>query len=146
MPGGIIPELSIARESIKIPGSNANLIYQSTHSDAPATISIMFTSDSIPRTLAMVHLAVKVSGESFEKSFEADTNLSYVYEWSKRNVYNQKVYGIVQAEVSIGYEYTHCQHTIWNTVSVQLRGFDVDISNIGGWNLNIHHHYNAFQG
>ena len=58
----------------------------------------------------------------------------------------QKVYGVVDAEVSIGYQYTSCAHTLWLSQMTRLKGFDVDISHIGGWNLNIHHHYNPYQG
>lgn len=27
-----------------------------------------------------------------------------------------------------------------------LQGFDVDISDIGGWSLDVHHHYNFHEG
>ena len=27
-----------------------------------------------------------------------------------------------------------------------LKGFDVDIADVGGWNLDIHHHYNFHEG
>ena len=89
---------------------------------------------------------VRVSGVVFKKNFEADPSLSFTFEWNKRNVYNQKVYGVVEAEVSIGYQYSSCAHTLWNSQLVRLKGFDVDVSHIGGWNLNIHHHYNPYQG
>ena len=87
-----------------------------------------------------------MSGVVFKKNFEADPSLSFTFEWNKRNVYNQKVYGVVEAEVSIGYQYSSCAHTLWNSQLVRLKGFDVDVSHIGGWNLNIHHHYNPYQG
>ena len=36
---------------------------------------------------------------------------------------------------------------LWSVQMVRVRGFDVDISGIGkDWNLNIHHHYNPYQG
>jgi hypothetical protein len=47
-----------------------------------------------------------VSGVVFKKSFEADPDLKFAFEWDKRNVYNQKVYGVVDAEVSVGYQVT----------------------------------------
>jgi hypothetical protein len=45
-----------------------------------------------------------VSGVVFKKSFEADPGLKFTFAWDKRNVYNQKVYGVVDAEVSVGYQ------------------------------------------
>lgn len=35
---------------------------------------------------------------------------------------------------------------IWISRTVLLKGFDVDIADIGGWNLDIHHHYNFQEG
>jgi hypothetical protein len=61
-------------------------------------------------------------------------------------VYQQKVYGFALARVSIGYEYSSCTSPIWTTETVTLKGFDVDIADVGGWNLNIHHHYNFHEG
>ena len=53
----------------------------------------------------------------------------------------------MDAEVSVGYEYSDCPGKIlWSVQMVRIRGFDVDISGIGDWNLNIHHHYNPYQG
>jgi hypothetical protein len=77
----------------------------------------------------------------------------------QRNVYNQKVYGMVEALVAVGYEYHDCggnggggngsdfsesgggggSSTIWQTLSVKLAGFQPSISDIGGWSVNIHH-------
>ena len=53
--------------------------------------------------------------------------------------------------MSVGYEYqggASCgaDSPIWVKRRVEVRGFDVDISAIGGWNLDIHHHYNSDQG
>jgi hypothetical protein len=35
---------------------------------------------------------------------------------------------------------------VWETQTATLAGFDVDISDIGGWGLDIHHHYNFHEG
>lgn len=48
--------------------------------------------------------------------------------------------------VFVGYEYTSCKRTIWTTQSTTLRGYDMDISELGGWNLDIHHRYNFQEG
>ena len=57
-----------------------------------------------------------------------------------------QVYGLTEAVVSVGYEHHDCDSIIWHHSTVTLKGYDVDISNIGGWNLDIHHHYNPNEG
>ena len=146
-PGGIIPELSVARESVKIPGSDVHLMYRSSYSvGAMSTLDIRLTPHEIPRSLHRIHLHIRVSGISTRKEFEPDQNLHYTFSWNRRNVYNQKVYGFVEADISVGYHYESCGHPIWITQMSRMKGFDVDISDIGGWNLDIHHHYNHYQG
>ena len=146
-PGGIIPELNIARESVQIPGSNIYLMYRSSYAvGAMSTLNIRLTLNEIPQRLYRIHLIVKISGLLTRKTFEADKNLHYTFSWNRRNVYNQKVYGFVEADISVGYHYEKCVQPIWITRMSRMKGFDVDISDIGGWNLDIHHHYNHFQG
>ena len=148
----VMAEQQILTDKILIPGSNLHLTYSST--SAPgflSTLLIRLTPPGpIPDTLSKVHLSVKVAGRIFKKVFEADSGLEYVYAWDKQNVYNQKVHGVVHGVVAVGYQYrsSNCDESpIWETRSVTLKGFDVDISYIGkGWNLDIHHHYNPFQG
>ena len=145
--GGIIPELNIARESIQIPGSNLHLMYRSSYSvGSMSTLNIRLTPQKIPPTLHRIHLVIKISGLLTRKTFEADKNLHYTFSWNRRNAYNQKVYGVVQADVSVGYYYENCVQPVWTSSMRRMKGFDVDISYIGGWNLDIHHHYNDFQG
>ena len=56
-PGGIIPELNIARESIDIPGSNVHLMYRSSYSvGAMSTLNIRLTPHKIPQSLHQIHL------------------------------------------------------------------------------------------
>lgn len=56
------------------------------------------------------------------------------------------MFGVANAHVSVGYEYSSCPQIIWEAQSVQLAGHDMSISEIGGWNLNIHHRYNFHEG
>ena len=82
----------------------------------------------------------------FEKTFEADPNLKYTYSWKGVNVYRQRVYGTTTALVKVGYEYTGCARIMWNTQSARVSGQDLTLSNIGGWDLDIHHRYNFQEG
>lgn len=53
---------------------------------------------------------------------------------------------ISRIPVYVGYQYTTCDKTIWTSQSTTLRGFDMDISELGQWNLDIHHRYNFHEG
>ena len=48
--------------------------------------------------------------------------------------------------VFVGYEYTTCRDKIWTSHSMTLKGYDMDTSELGGWNLDIHHRYNFHEG
>ncbi|KAG1655399.1 Teneurin-m [Nymphon striatum] len=48
--------------------------------------------------------------------------------------------------MQVGYEYNACRHVIWEVRTTTLSGHDMSISEIGGWNLNIHHRYNFHEG
>lgn len=49
-------------------------------------------------------------------------------------------------KVAIGYQYFNCNTIFWAKKTATLSGHDVSSSGIGGWNLNIHHHYNVQEG
>lgn len=50
------------------------------------------------------------------------------------------------ATVKVGYEYSNCPEIIWEVQTTKLSGHDMSISDIGGWNLDIHHRYNFHEG
>lgn len=35
---------------------------------------------------------------------------------------------------------------MWNAMTTSLKGYDMDISELGSWNLDIHHRYNFHEG
>ncbi|KAL7643035.1 UNVERIFIED_CONTAM: hypothetical protein RMT77_006324 [Armadillidium vulgare] len=143
----IFVEPRVVQESLQIPGSDLHLIYHSSSvSGYLSTLLIQLTPETLPKTLTLVYLKVVIEGTVFEKLFEADPNLNFTFAWNKRNVYKQKVYGEALAEVSVGYEYMPCSQIVWETQTVTMYGFHMDISDIGGWNLNIHHMYNFEAG
>uniref|UniRef100_T1GKX8 SMP-30/Gluconolactonase/LRE-like region domain-containing protein n=1 Tax=Megaselia scalaris TaxID=36166 RepID=T1GKX8_MEGSC len=104
------------------------------------------TGETIPSTLTHVHVGVEIEGSLHVKTYEADPNLTHTFAWNKRNVYRQKVYGVTIARISVGYQHSTCKEPVWNTQTAKLQGYDVDISDIGGWGLDIHHHYNFHEG
>lgn len=48
--------------------------------------------------------------------------------------------------VKVGYEYSDCKDVIWDVQTTKLSGHDMSISEVGGWNLDIHHRYNFHEG
>ena len=135
------------QESIRIPGSKLHLMYRT--SLAPGYLSkvvMRLTRAAIPKSLVKVHVRVEIEGSVHTKVYEADPNLTHTFAWNKRNVYKQKVYGVAQAKISVGYEHSTCPVIVWETQTAILQGFDVDISDVGGWSLDIHHHYNFHEG
>ncbi|XP_037070344.1 teneurin-m-like, partial [Pollicipes pollicipes] len=143
----VVTETQVLQESIEIPGTGLRLVYNSQDASGyHSTLLLRLTSDPVPETLILVHLKVIVEGTVFTKTFESDPNITYSYSWNKRNVYEQKVYGMVQAHVSVGYQYVDCAGVIWDSRMLPIPGFRMDISDIGGWNLDIHHMYNFHEG
>ncbi|XP_034947958.1 teneurin-a isoform X2 [Chelonus insularis] len=143
----VLAETQIVQESIPIPGSNVHLMYQSSQAaNYLSTVRMQLTGSVIPPSLTHVHVHVEIEGSVHTKIYEADPNLTHTFAWNKRNVYKQKVYGVAQARISVGYQHSTCPSIIWETQTATLQGFDVDISDIGGWSLDIHHHYNFHEG
>ncbi|XP_074593790.1 teneurin-m-like isoform X2 [Brevipalpus obovatus] len=143
----IIAESQVLLETLAIPGSDMQLVYQS--SSAPGYLSaihLQLTPSSIPGTLKIVHLRIVLEGNLFSKIFDAESDIKYSFSWNKRNVYRQKVYGLTNTRVYVGYQYESCTQIIWSTLTTQVRGFDMEISELASWNLNIHHRYNFHEG
>ena len=143
----IFADSGVLRKSVEIPGSDVHLIYHT--SSATSALSVLYlrlTPRTVPQALHRVHIKIVVAGVVFKKTFEGEANLVYTYGWNKQNVYNQKVYTDTDVRVSVGYQYRDCAAILWETQTTKLAGFQVDISDIGGWDINIHHHYNAFEG
>ena len=143
----IVAETQALVETIPVPGSITKLVYSSPRSRGYlSTIQLQLTPEIIPATLSKIYLRITIEGELFEKIFEADPNLKYTYSWKGINVYRQRVYGTTTALVKVGYEYESCTQMIWNVQSTMISGQDLSVSNIGGWDLDIHHRYNFQEG
>ena len=143
----LLAESRVVQESLPIPGTDLNLVYHSSRVNGYlSTIELQLTPDKIPQSLRLVHLKIAIEGILFEKTFEADPTIMFTYAWNRRNIYRQKVFGLATAIVHVGYQYSSCTNTIWDVQTVQLAGHDMAISEIGGWNLDIHHRYNFHEG
>ncbi|XP_026805650.1 teneurin-m isoform X3 [Rhopalosiphum maidis] len=143
----VLAESQVVQETFQIPGTGLNLVYHSSRSAGYlSTIQLQLTPETIPPTLKLIHLRITIEGILFEKIFEADPVIKYTYAWNRLNVYRQNVYGVTTALVKVGYEYTDCRNIVWDVQTTKLSGNDMSISEVGSWNLDIHHRYNFHEG
>uniref|UniRef100_A0A1B6CCY7 Tenascin-like protein n=1 Tax=Clastoptera arizonana TaxID=38151 RepID=A0A1B6CCY7_9HEMI len=143
----ILAESQVVQDSFHIPGTGLNLVYHSSRAAGYlSTIQLQLTPEEIPQTLQLIHLRITIEGILFEKKFEADPGIKFTYAWNRLNVYRQRVYGVTTALVKVGYQYSDCKDIMWDFQTTKLSGHDMSISEIGGWNLDIHHRYNFHEG
>ncbi|KAM8765627.1 teneurin-2 isoform 3-T3 [Rhynchonycteris naso] len=144
----IVPETQVLHEEIELPGSNVRLRYLSSRTAGyKSLLKITMTQSTVPLNLIKVHLMVAVEGHLFQKSFQASSNLAYTFIWDKTDAYGQRVYGLSDAVVSVGFEYETCPSLIlWEKRTAVLQGFELDPSNLGGWSLDQHHILNVKSG
>ncbi|XP_066570780.1 teneurin-1 [Amia ocellicauda] len=146
--GPAIPELQAVQEEITIPGSFARLSYLSTRTPGyKSLLRIILTHSVIPLGLTKVHLMAAIEGRLFQKWFPAAPNLAHVLAWNKTDIYGQKVSGLTEATVSVGYEFDSCpDFIVWEKRTALLQGFEMNASNLGGWSLDKHHTLNLQSG
>ncbi|XP_045432956.1 teneurin-2 isoform X4 [Pipistrellus kuhlii] len=144
----IVPETQVLHEEIELPGTNVKLRYLSSRTAGyKSLLKITMTQSTVPLNLIKVHLMVAVEGHLFQKSFQASSNLAYTFIWDKTDAYGQRVYGLSDAVVSVGFEYETCPSLIlWEKRTALLQGFELDPSNLGGWSLDKHHILNVKSG
>ncbi|XP_067903490.1 teneurin-1 isoform X4 [Heterodontus francisci] len=146
--GPAIPEIQVVQEEIAIPASFVKLSYLSSRAPGyKSLLRIITTHAFIPTGLIKVHLMITIEGRLFQKWFPSRPDLAYTFTWNKTDVYGQKVSGLTEAEVSVGYEYETCPDLIlWEKRTAILQGFEKDASNLGGWSLDKHHVLNIQSG
>ncbi|KAI1902722.1 hypothetical protein AGOR_G00018940 [Albula goreensis] len=146
--GPAVPELQAVQEEISIPGSFLKLSYLSSRAPGyKSLLRIILTHSIIPTGLAKVHVSASVEGRLFQKWFPTAPNLVYVLAWNKTDIYGQKVSGLTEAVVSVGYEYESCpDFIVWEKRTALLQGFEMVASNLGGWSLDKHHILNLQSG
>uniref|UniRef100_A0A674BQX6 Teneurin-2 n=1 Tax=Salmo trutta TaxID=8032 RepID=A0A674BQX6_SALTR len=144
----IIPETQVVHEQLEIPGTGLKLCYLSSRASGyRALLKVTMTQALVPLSLAKVHLMVAVEGHLFQKWFHASPNLAYTYIWDKTDAYRQRIYGLTQASVSVGFEYETCPSQIlWEKRTAVLQGYELLPSNLGGWSLDKHHSLNIASG
>ncbi|MGH0181088.1 UNVERIFIED_CONTAM: hypothetical protein FKN15_005687 [Acipenser sinensis] len=146
--GPAVPELQAVQEEITIPGSFVKLSYLSTRTPGyKSLLRIILTHSLVPTGLTKVHLTAAIEGRLLQRWFPATPNLTFTFAWNKTDIYGQKVSGLTEAIVSVGYEYEACpDFIVWEKRTALLQGFEMDASNLGGWSLDKHHILNLQSG
>uniref|UniRef100_A0A3B5LD72 Teneurin transmembrane protein 4 n=1 Tax=Xiphophorus couchianus TaxID=32473 RepID=A0A3B5LD72_9TELE len=146
--GTVVPEIQSLQEEVRIPGTEMKLSYLSSRTPGYKSIlRVTLTHSTIPFNLMKVHLMVAVEGRLFRKWFPAAPNLSYDFVWDKTDVYSQKVYGLSETFVSVGFEYESCPDLIlWEKRTAVLQGYETTASKLGGWTVDKHHALNIQSG
>ncbi|XP_016134199.1 teneurin-2 [Sinocyclocheilus grahami] len=144
----ILPESQVLHEQVEIPGTSLKLCYLSSRTSGYLSLlKVIMTPALVPLSLAKVHLMVAVEGHLLQKWFHASPNLAYTYIWDKTDAYRQRVQGLTEALVSVGYEYETCPSQIlWEKRTAVLQGYELNPSNLGGWSLDKHHMLNIRSG
>ena len=59
---------------------------------------------------------------------------------------SSNIYPFPILTVGVGYQYEGCESIFWEMQSATMSGYDITSSEIGRWNLHIHHTYNFQEG
>uniref|UniRef100_H3DNY2 Teneurin-4 n=1 Tax=Tetraodon nigroviridis TaxID=99883 RepID=H3DNY2_TETNG len=143
----VVPEIQ-EEESANTQESDMKFSYLSSRTAGyKSLLRVTLTHSTIPFNLMKVHLMVAVEGRLFRKWFPAAPNLSYDFVWDKADVYSQKVYGLSEVFVSVGFEYESCPDFIlWEKRAAVLQGYETTASKLGGWTVDKHHALNIQSG
>lgn len=139
----------VLQEVVPLPGlPEYKLVYRSEN--APSYHSLLklqlTPATGVPPQLGYIHVRVVVEGTVTELALETDANLTHTFAWDRHNVYGQRIYGRTDAYVHVGYQATADGCPVsWHTLVAPMAGFAPNISAIGEFNVDVHHHFIAGQ-
>ena len=132
------------QEVVPLPGlPEYRIVYRSDNSIKYfSLLTIQLTRSTIPSELGYVHVRIFVEGTVTKVTLEAEANLTYTFAWDRHNVYRQKIYGRTDALIHVGYEMLGCAHAVvWKTLVSTMAAFAPNISAVGEFNVDVHHHF-----
>ena len=149
----IFAESQIVQEVMDFPSTDIQLVHHSSRAAGRHSILIIKLLPDlqklVPKNLVRIHITINVAGISERVDLEPEAGVTHVFAWDGKNAYDQKVYGVAKATVLAKYVFTlerevdgmWCSEdvVISRKSSINLNGFDLSISDIGGWNLPFHH-------
>ncbi|KRY57863.1 Teneurin-m, partial [Trichinella britovi] len=143
----IVADIGAVEESVRLSSTDVRLVYlSSTTAGYKSLLYLQLLPSILPDNIRLVKVMIDVEGTHLEETLSPTRNLTYTFQWDALNVYKQKVYGLTYASVSVGYVYSKCDVPVWWNERVKLSGIRTPSSDIGGWNLNIHHYLDISNG
>lgn len=108
-------------ENIQVVGSPVALTYKSSCTEgyeAPYRLVIPVTGDTVPEDLKRVKASVSVAGRHITRTFPAEPNQTWDFQWDGRDAYGRLVQGQRRATVQIGFVYNQFYRRLpWNAGS-----------------------------
>ena len=133
-------------ENVHLEPSKVSLVHSGVKQNSYIAAVKIQVLDKLPKSLLSVKTRIIVEGRVFEDELEAEAYLNSTFKWDGYNVYGYKHYGYAYVNINIGLKYKLCHDIIWKTIKVKIHGHTPLSTNIGGWDLNIHHVYNNNDG
>ena len=133
-------------ESLSLEPFQAGLVHSAGRQTGYTASLDIVLLHHLPPSLMTVHTKIIVEGKQFEDVYEAETDLKVTFKWDGFNVYGMKHYGQSFVTVHVGYKYKLCHQIQWQTLKTTVHGHIPLATDVGGWNLDLHHVYNARDG
>ncbi len=156
-------------ESLNITGTPYTMCY-STQRFKKQALLLPLTGETLPNGLTGVELDIQIGGRDMDTMYTPRPGLTKYFAWDGKDAYGRALQGQQNVQVHIGYQYNatylgqpqHEAHPrwgvygdssmsltdgrghamAWRNVSTTLGANDSSIStDLGGWNLNVHHVY-----
>ncbi len=105
----------ILGERVSLVGTPFTLNYRSDRvpgCKAAYTLKIPLSGDSLPASLARIHLEILVAGRKFRESFSPQPNLTYTFTWDGKDAYNRTLQGGQPIVVRIRYAYPGVYYSV----------------------------------
>ena len=140
------PRENYLTEKVDLIDTKLDMVYSSMKQESYIALVKIQLLREMSNSLISIETRISVEGNSFVEVHEAESFLNSTFKWNGYNVYGNKHYGMSYVTIKVGYKYKMCLDYIWTTVKVQVHAHTPLSTDVGGWNLNIHHVYNSRDG
>ncbi|MBT9098540.1 PASTA domain-containing protein [Methylovulum psychrotolerans] len=162
-------------EELPVLGTPYSLHYQSRRANGyrpEQAIPVTISGSTLPDSLKGIDVSVSVAGQSFSRSFPAEPNQSYTFDWNGLDGYGRPVTGATVATVTLSYNYNLVYYAVRQDVAqsfaqvssepgaafiagryaatfAMTRTWQQTLTKnqkeqpLGNWSLNINHSYDA---
>jgi RHS repeat-associated protein len=107
-------------EELPVLGTPYSLHYQSRRANGyrpEQAIPVTISGSTLPDSLKGIDVSVSVEGQSFSRSFPAEPNQSYTFDWNGLDGYGRPVTGATVATVTLSYNYNPVYYAVRQDVA-----------------------------